>query len=93
MRKGYAMKKKHIILTVLFALMLGTATFNTTQAQIFIMDEDDQSAPRASGSFPIPDVPWQHDSTLDYTPVGNGIWVLGCLGAAYLIGKRRKEEE
>lgn len=87
------MKKKQFILVTLLALLMGTAQLNETRAQVFIMEEDDQSAPRASGSFPIPDVPWQHDSTLDYTPVGSGIWVLGCLGAAYLIGKRRKEEE
>lgn len=88
------MKKKQFILVALLALLMGTAQLNETRAQVFIMEEDDHAAPRATGtSFPIPDVPWDHDSTLDYTPVGSGIWVLGCLGAAYLIGKRRKEEK
>lgn len=89
------MKRKNIILTVLFALSLGLATVNPARAQILIMDEDDYAAPRATTgqAFPIPNVPWDHDSTLDYTPVGSGVWILGCLGAAYLLGIRRKEEE
>ena len=89
------MKRKNIILTVLFALSLGLATVNPARAQVFIMEEDDYNAPRASsGDFNfIPNVPWDHDSTLDYTPVGSGVWILGCLGAAYLLGRRRKEEE
>lgn len=89
------MKRKNIILTVLFALSLGFATVNPARAQILIMDEDDHAAPRtATGqAFPIPNVPWEHDSTLDYTPVGSGVWILGCLGAAYLLGRRRKEEK
>ena len=89
------MKRKHIILTVLFALSLGLANINPARAQILIMDEDDHAAPRATSGqyFPIPNVPWDHDSTYDYTPVGSGVWVLGCLGAAYLLGRRRKEEK
>lgn len=89
------MKRNNIILTVLFALSLGFATVNPARAQILIMDEDDYAAPRATTgqAFPIPNVPWEHDSTLDYTPVGSGVWILGCLGAAYLLGRRRKEEK
>ena len=89
------MKRKNVILTVIIALTLGLANVNPTRAQVFIMEEDDYNAPRASsGDFNfIPNVPWQHDSTLDYTPIGTGIWVLSCLGGAYLLGKRRKKEE
>ena len=88
------MKRKNIILTVLFALSLGLATVNPARAQILIMDEDDYAAPRANTgqAFPIPNVPWDHDSTLDYTPVGSGLWVLGCLGMIYLVGKHKKRE-
>lgn len=89
------MKRKNIILTVIIALALGLANVNPTQAQVFIMEEDDHTAPRAGTSNfnNIPNVPWEHDSTLDYTPVGSGLWVLGCLGGAYLLGKRRRKEE
>ena len=89
------MKRKNIILTVLFALSLGFATVNPAHAQILIMDEDDHTAPRTATyqAFPIPNVPDDHDSTNDYTPVGSGVWILGCLGAAYLLGRRRKEEK
>ena len=33
------------------------------------------------------------DMDQSFTPVGNGLWVLGCLGGAYLLGKRRKKDE
>lgn len=32
--------------------------------------------------------------TIDYlAPLGEGLLILGCLGGAYLVGKRRKERE
>lgn len=32
--------------------------------------------------------------TIDYlAPLGSGLMILGCLGGAYLVGKRRKERE
>ena len=33
------------------------------------------------------------DETWDVSPIGNGLWLLGCLGGAYLLGKRRKRED
>ena len=89
------MRKKQFILLTILALLMGSAQLNETRAQVFIMEEDDYAAPRAANTqpFPIPDVPWEHDSTHDFTPLGSGIWVLGALGAAYLYGKRKEDKE
>ena len=67
----------------------------TAQAQIFIMSEEEYNSSLRGGTQPgdLPIVPWM-DVTLDqYAPVGSGWLLLGCLGGAYLLGKRRKREE
>jgi hypothetical protein len=96
MRKGKAMKKIHIIF-VLTVLLLGSIRNTYAQGGIFIMEgEEDHFDDRigtATPGFNFPGIMPQHDSTLDWTPVGNGIWLLGCLGGAYLLGKRKKKED
>ena len=89
------MKKRGIIIMGLIVLMLGFFNANKASAQIFITEEDynnNRDPSDDNGGFPFIIHP-DHDSTLDYTPIGNGIWLLGCLGGAYLLGKRRKEED
>ena len=80
------MKKKTVILTL--ALLLATAT----QAQIFVMEGDDNM--RANGDMPInnwPIMPNDNAQGYDgYTPVGSGILLLAALGGAYLVRKRKK---
>lgn len=84
--------RKSIIIISLMVFMLGIFNANKTYAQVFISDEDYHGYRAGeAGEFPLTFEP-DHDSTLDYTPVGNGIWLLGCLGGAYLLGKRRKKE-
>ena len=95
MRKGNTMKKRNnIILTAIFVLL---CTLNCTMghAQIYLGDDDDNARIKGdlpTGGFVIPDVP-DHDTTWDYTPIGDGLWLLGALGGAYLLSKRRKKEE
>ena len=98
MRKGETMKKRSTIILVIMALLLGVARFNQGKAQvgIFIMDDEEYANIRGGSNEPpdgfiIPDFP-NHDETWDVSPVGNGLWLLGCLGGAYLLGKRRKRE-
>ena len=98
MRKGETMKKRSTIILVIMALLLGVARFNQGKAQvgIFIMDDEEYANIRGGSTDPpdgfiIPDFP-NHDETWDVSPVGNGLWLLGCLGGAYLLGKRRKRE-
>ena len=89
------MKKRNTILAIIF-LFLCTMSCTTVNAQIFI-DEDEVNARLRNdlppGGFIIPDVPFEHDTTYDFTPIGNGVWLLGALGGAYLLGKRRKKKE
>lgn len=99
MRKGETMKKRSTIILVIMALLLGVARFNQGKAQvgIFIMDDEEYANIRGGSNEPpdgfiIPDFP-NHDETWDVSPVGNGLWLLGCLGGAYLLGKRRKRED
>ena len=99
MRKGETMKKRSTIILVIMALLLGMARFNQGKAQvgIFIMDDEEYANIRGGSNEPpdgfiIPDFP-NHDETWDVSPVGNGLWLLGCLGGAYLLGKRRKRED
>ena len=91
MRKGKAMKKIYIIL-VLTVLLLGS--FHNTYAQIFIMEEDECFNDRIGYTeFDFPGLLPDHDTTWDYTPIGDGLLLLGCLGGAYLLGKRRKKDD
>jgi len=44
-----------------------------------------------NGQLPI--IP-QLGSTQDqYAPLGGGVWILGCLGGVYLLGKRKNRRE
>ena len=97
MRKGNAMKRRNSIISAILVLAFWLTGIISANAQIFLMEEDFNSnratAPSGTGGFVLPDLPGEHDSTLDWTPVGNGVWLLGALGGAYLIGKRRKRED
>lgn len=90
------MKKIHIIL-VLTALLLGSIRNTYAQGGIFMMEgEEEYFSDRIGSSTPgfnFPGIMPEHDSTLDYTPVGNGLLLLGGLGGAYLLRKRRKKDD
>lgn len=99
MRKGRSMKKRNIIIWVFGAIIFGTVSFTEVRAQggVFMVDDEEEvlntrvgSAYLEPGSFGIPLMP-EHDSAYDYTPIGDGIWLLGCLGGAYLLGKCRRK--
>ena len=93
MRKGREMKKNIIILSLL-ALLL-TVSFPKANAQIFILSEQEYlNSDRnrvTDGQLPI--IP-NLGTTLDqYGPLGGGWLLLGGMGCAYLLGKRRKKDE
>ena len=85
--------RKLFWISVLMILLCVMAFTGEAEAQIFLDDESMENSLRtisSGGSLPI--VPTL-DVTLDqYAPIGGEILVLGCLGGAYLVGKRRKEE-
>lgn len=90
------MKKRNIIIAAVFTILFTLANTSPVHAQggIFIMDEEEENFrdPAPTGGFIFIDDP-EHDTSLDYSPIGSGVWLLGGLAGAYLLGKRRKKKE
>jgi len=82
--------KKAIMIAA--ALMMFAAT---AKAQVFIIDDDEFTKNRAtSDGGMLVDLPQIYNSGEDwYVPAGEGIFVLAGLAGAYLLGKRKKEQE
>ena len=79
--------RKHIALAALLLCMASAS------AQVFIVtDEEFENLHRTikSNGLIVPYQGGDLDQTL-YTPVGSGIALLAALGGAYLIGKRKKD--
>ena len=92
MRKDNAMRRKLIIFTIAILLV---GFVSNTYAQIFITDDDlieNRLGNDVEGGFVLPGIMPDHDTTWDYTPIGDGLWLLGSLGVAYLLGKRKKND-
>ena len=86
------MKTRSKILVSLMVVMMSFINVNKTYAQFFIMEDEYNKNRSNTTVFDFPGIMPDHDTTWDYTPIGNGIWLLGCLGGAYLLGKRRKSK-
>ena len=84
--------KKHIILFAMTALL---ALSLPVEAQIFLMEDEMEHSLRASYSeFEVP-VPYQggDGDQYFYAPIGSGMMLLAGMGAAYLLGKKKRKEE
>lgn len=79
------MKKSLSIVALL--LMLGLQA----KAQVFIADEEEyiNSNRNVKNESELPFIPELGVTNDQYAPLGGGIAVLGLLGGAYLVGKRR----
>ena len=87
---------KKLTLTIAIVLGLSMTTFaNPNQGgglfQRGVMDEDYYGAGFRDGTA-TPMLPYHGQTDNQDAPVGSGIAVLLGLGAAYLVGKRRKED-
>ena len=87
---------KKLALTIAVVLGLGLTTFADNDGGLFQRGASD---PNASGIYANRDdapmmFPAQHGMTgnQDAAPLGSGVAVLLGLGAAYLVGKKRKED-
>ena len=91
------MKKKFMSVMAIFALMFGPIYIPQAPAQILIMDEEEEEESERTDvdeeGLELPMVPELGITIDQYAPLGGEILVLGCLGGAYLLGKRRKQEE
>ena len=102
------MTKRILSVAAVLALLFGPMSIQPANAQIMIIDtiqeRGDDDFNRKSTEFDLkfevdeqglelPMVPDKPGITIDsYAPLGGEIFVLACLGGAYLLGKRRKEE-
>ena len=85
---------KHILFAIIATFMFSLASVNSAQAQIILLENDQNSNRSTADGSELPVLPG-HNSTYDYyeyTPLGGSVWVLSALGLAYLAGKRKKEE-
>ena len=89
MMGGRTMEKimRNIVLLLLLSLSL------VSKAQIFIDDDEVEGTLRNGQSSSGLLVPIQGQQTDQYAPLGEGVLLLGCLGGAYLLNKRRKKVE
>ena len=91
------MKKRIISVMAILALLFGPVSIHQVPAQILLMDmeeeEENDRLNAKNSELDLPNIP-QLGITLDqYAPLGSGTIVIGLLGGAYLICKRRKDEE
>jgi hypothetical protein len=91
------MKKRIISVMAVLAMLLGPI-MQSAMAQISIestkekKDLNEGAGAEEGGTISLEDL--EGDISLEnFAPLGGGILVLGCLGGAYLIGKRRKEQK
>ena len=90
------MKKRIISVMAILALMFGPICIPQAPAQILIMDEEEEEDSERTNTdeseLELPMVPELGITIDQYAPVGGEILVLGCLGGAYLLGKRKRKE-
>ena len=79
---------KKLALTIAIVLGLSMASF--AQGGLFQRGAD----PNRESDINMPSVPGQHGLNGDQSaaPLGTGIAIMTAFGAAYLVGKRRKED-
>lgn len=83
--------KKSIVLTAMMALAL-LLTPMKGRSQVFLDEEDDDSPRIAVSEVTFLIVPLQGIDSDQTTPLGDGLLLLGGMGAAYLFAKRKKKE-
>ncbi len=89
-KNTHTMKKT--VLTIAIILGLGLTSFaNPNGGGVFGRGESTEQGNRETTLF-APRLPNHGQNTNQPAPLGSGIVMLTALGAAYLVGKRRKED-
>ena len=84
---------KKLALTIAIVLGLGMTSFAGHDGGLFKRGETAETADnREGGALATPGLPGHGSGDNENAPLGTGIALLAGLGAAYLVGKRRKEE-
>ena len=83
------MKKLILTLAIVFSLSMGAMA----QGGLFQRGETTDGANGAKSGLSTPLLPGSHNSTddADAEPLTDGVLLLAGLGAAYLIGKKKKD--
>ena len=82
------MKKRIITIAALMLMAVVPA-----MSQVFILEDNEWNNKRNSQDGFGVMVPEQNVIYDQYVPVGEGLFVLAGLAGAYLLGKRKKEQE
>ena len=83
---------KKLALTIAVVLGLGLTTFANNDGGLFQRGASESVSGTDRDGVLSPSVPDHGQSNNQSAPLGSGAVVLIGLGAAYLVGKRRKEE-
>ena len=81
---------KRRIIAIAAAMMLFAAP---AMSQVFILEDDEWNNKRTGSDSPNQWVPEQNVTYDQSVPAGEGILLLAGLAGAYLLGKRKKEQE
>ena len=87
--------KRIVVVAALACLLVSPKGIGQAEAQIFILSDEEfmnlnRGAVNEGGFIPTPppgNVDWN-----DYSPIGSGWLLLGGMGCAYLLCKRRKKD-
>ena len=85
-------KMKKLALTIAIVLGLGMASFAGPGEGGMLGRGENTEENGNRGVFDGPRLPNHGQSTNQTAPLGTGVMVLTVLGAAYLVGKKRREE-
>ena len=86
---------RSIVRKALSVVALSLVMAMPAKAQIYL-DDEDMAENRATwldgvgNIIPLHEVDWDQAA---YAPIGDGILLIGLLGGAYLINRKRKQEE
>ena len=90
---------KKLVMTIAIVLSMGATTFAQDvevyeERGLFGMGKESSifGAKAGEDALLLPDHGETDDQDADESPLGTGIALLTTLGAAYLVGKRRKED-
>ena len=80
---------KKLLLTIAIILGTGLISFADPNGGVFQRGNE----PTRLGQENTPALPTHGKETNQPAPLGTGVMVLTALGAAYLVGKKRREEQ
>lgn len=91
------MKKSILTNMVVLALLFGPFSIRDAYSQVFLTQEDMERLDRDNPDLPgVPHLAITADQFEDvenYSPLNGAVLVLGCLGGAYLMGKRKQQKD